>query len=155
MTPYRETPLRSQWEHFTCLLLLSLVLLTGTVLGQDVRLQVLGSGGPELDDGRASSGYLVWVNGKARTLVDIGPGVARNFEQAQAQIDDLEALLLSHLHVDHSADLPALVKGLFFSRRQRPLLIAGPSASTWFPDTTEFVASIFSEQNSPYPYPSD
>jgi hypothetical protein len=35
-----------------------------------VELQVLGSGGPELEDGRSSSAYVVWLDGKARVLVD-------------------------------------------------------------------------------------
>jgi len=30
-----------------------------------ISLQVLGSGGPIADDARASSAYLVWVDGKA------------------------------------------------------------------------------------------
>lgn len=137
------------------LVLAAALMLTGTAYGQDLRLQVLGSGGPEIDDGRASTGYLVFVDEKARALVDLGPGVARNFEQTDAQIQDLDILLLSHLHVDHSADLPAIVKGLFFSRRTRPFLIAGPGAGTWFPDVTEFVASLFSETKSAYPYLSD
>ena len=34
-------------------------------------LQVLGSGGPEVNDDRASSGYLIWHNGHARVLVDL------------------------------------------------------------------------------------
>jgi hypothetical protein len=33
-----------------------------------VKLQVLRSGGPEIDDGRASSGYLIWYKNKARVL---------------------------------------------------------------------------------------
>jgi len=45
-------------------------------------LEVLGSGGPELGDGRASSGYLVWMDGKARILVDMGSGSMLNFEQS-------------------------------------------------------------------------
>ena len=32
----------------------------------NVSVQILGSGGPELDDGRTSSAYVVWVNGSAR-----------------------------------------------------------------------------------------
>ena len=37
-----------------------------------VALQVLGSGGPELQDQRASSSYLVWDDGRARVLVMLG-----------------------------------------------------------------------------------
>ena len=39
-----------------------------------VQVQVLGSGGPELADKRASSSYLVWIGGKPRVLGDIGGG---------------------------------------------------------------------------------
>jgi hypothetical protein len=41
-----------------------------------IALQVLGPGGPELQDKRASTGYLLWWNGQARVLVDIGGGAA-------------------------------------------------------------------------------
>jgi hypothetical protein len=34
--------------------------------GKGVEVQVLGSGGPEVQDKRASSSYVVWRNGKAR-----------------------------------------------------------------------------------------
>lgn len=37
---------------------------------QGVAVQVLGSGGPELQDKRAMSSYLVWENGQARVLID-------------------------------------------------------------------------------------
>ena len=46
---------------------------------EGVALQVLGSGGPELQDKRAQSSYLVWQNGQARVLVEpimSGIGVA-------------------------------------------------------------------------------
>lgn len=39
-----------------------------------IALQVLGSGGPELQDKRASSSYLIWQDGKARVLIDSGGG---------------------------------------------------------------------------------
>ena len=106
-------------------------------------LQVLGSGGPELDDGRTSSAYLLWQNGKARILVDIGSGSMHRFEQSGASLNDLDAILLSHLHVDHSSDLPALVKASFFTDRRRDLLIYGPSGNDFMPSTTEFMSKLF------------
>ena len=39
-----------------------------------VALQLLGSGGPISDDARASSGAIIWINGKARILIDAGGG---------------------------------------------------------------------------------
>jgi hypothetical protein len=49
---------------------------------QGVALQVLGSGGPELQDQRASSSYLVWDDGRARVLVDAGGGSALRFAES-------------------------------------------------------------------------
>jgi len=120
-----------------------------------VCLQVLGSGGPELDDERASSGYLVWVNGHARVLVDLGPGSLLRFEESKARVEDLELVLLSHLHVDHSADLPALIKGSFFTSRDRDLPLYGPSGNALMPNTTAFAEALFADKNGAYRYLSD
>ena len=75
-----------------------------------VALQVLGSGGPELQDKRASTSYLVWRGGVPRVLVDSGGGSALRFGESGATMSDLDVILLTHLHVDHTADLTALVK---------------------------------------------
>jgi ribonuclease BN (tRNA processing enzyme) len=106
-------------------------------------LQVLGSGGPELDDGRASSGYLLWQDGKARLLIDIGSGSMANFAKGGANLEDLDAILLSHLHVDHSADLPALLKSSYFGNRNHDLFVYGPTGNKLMPATTEFVDKLF------------
>jgi ribonuclease BN (tRNA processing enzyme) len=121
---------------------------------QNVSLQVLGSGGPELDDGRASTSYLIWHNNRARVLVDAGPGSSVNFGRSTAQFADLDVILLSHLHVDHSSDLPAYIKGAYFSNRQRILPVYGPDKNTLMPSTTEFVERLFGAKGV-YPYLSD
>jgi ribonuclease BN (tRNA processing enzyme) len=108
-----------------------------------VWLQVLGSGGPEIDDGRASAGYLIWREGKARILVDMGGGSLLRFEQSGAHVSDLDVILLTHLHVDHSADLPYLIKASFFTTRDRDLPIYGPTGNRLMPATTEFVRDLF------------
>lgn len=112
--------------------------------GKDgVWLQVLGSGGPELDDGRASTGYLIWNDGHARILVDMGSGSMFHFEQSGASVNDLDAVLFSHFHVDHSNDLPALVMGSFFSDRNRDLYVFGPGGNNLMPSVTDFVNDLF------------
>lgn len=116
-----------------------------------VAVQILGSGGPELSDGLASSGYLIWVDGKATVLVDAGPGTPLAFERAGADFTDLQAIVFSHLHVDHSAGLPALVKGSYFTPRRRDLRIFGPDGNEWLPDTGTFVRQLFGAQGL-YPY---
>lgn len=111
---------------------------------QGAQLQVLGSGGPEVGDQRASSSYLLWLAGKARVLIDVGGGSSDNFGRSGAEFTDLDAILFSHFHVDHSADLPALIKSSFFDERQRDLPVFGPSGSGYFmPDTEDFLESLF------------
>lgn len=115
-----------------------------SVCSQDgVWLQVLGSGGPELDDTRASSGYVIWQDGKARILIDLGSGSALRFEQSGASVNDLDVILLSHLHADHSSDLPALVKASFFTDRKRDLPVYGPTGNHLMPALTIFVQRLF------------
>ena len=108
-----------------------------------VELQVLGSGGPELDDGRASTSYLVWLDGKARALVDMGAGASVNFGRANARLEDISVMMLTHLHVDHSADLPAFVKGAFFTNRKTDLTLLGPDGNDLMPSMDQFVSRLF------------
>ena len=123
--------------------------------GQGIELQVLGSGGPEMQGKRASSSYLIWRDGKARVLVDSGGGSALRFGQAGAQMTDLDIALFTHLHVDHSADFPALVKSSYFEDRRRPLPVLGPPGSEAFPSIVEFVRVLFDDKRGTYRYLSD
>lgn len=107
-----------------------------------VVLQVLGSGGPELDDGRASSAYLLWLDGRARLLIDAGAGAALNFERSGARIEDLQAVLFTHLHVDHSVAFPAFIKAAFFTPRDTDLPVFGPDGNALMPATSEFVQDL-------------
>jgi ribonuclease BN (tRNA processing enzyme) len=121
-----------------------------------VRLQVLGAGGPEINDGLASASFLIWVDGKARVMVDAGGGSSFNFEKSGANFNHLQAILLTHLHVDHSAALPIYIKAGYFTGREQILPIFGPDEGGDFPSTENFVAALFSDQQkSAYPYLSD
>ena len=64
----------------------------------------------------------------------------------------LDAILFTHLHVDHSADFPTLIKSSYFEERRRPLPVYGPSGSEIFPSTTEFVADLFDRKRGAYRY---
>ena len=107
-----------------------------------VALQVLGSGGPEASD-RAGTSYLLWVGGKARLLIDAGPGARLRFGESGAKVEDLDAVLLTHLHVDHANDLPALVKAGYFTPRTRSLDIVGPSGNSAMPGTRRWLGALF------------
>lgn len=117
-----------------------------------VAVQVLGSGGPVADDARASSSYLVWVDGKARVLIDAGGGSFLRFGEAQAGFSDLDFIGLSHFHADHSAGFAALMKSGNFAHRKRPLAVAGPSGSDRFPGLEKFLTSILDASDGAYGY---
>jgi ribonuclease BN (tRNA processing enzyme) len=148
-------------------LTLLLILISQTVFDGDARsasdtvqceqsdgptLQVLGSGGPIADDGRASTAYVVWVNGKSRFLVDAGGGAFLRFGESGAQFKDLDHIAISHFHTDHSSDLVALLKSGYFSNRSRALSISGPAAGGEYPGLDEFLSRMLDTTNGAYAY---
>ena len=72
---------------------------------------VLGSGGPRAF-GRAGSSYILLVDGTPRILLDAGPGTFLRIGELRLDLEKVSTVLLTHLHIDHSADLPA-----FFNAR--------------------------------------
>lgn len=119
---------------------------------EGVALQILGSGGPIADDARASSGYIVWIDGQSRVLIDAGGGTFLRFGEAGATFEALDFIGLSHFHTDHSADFPALIKSGNFSDRDRPLSIAGPRGDELFPGLKDFLQSMLGEDHGAYAY---
>ncbi len=115
-------------------------------------VQVLGSGGPELQSQRASSGYLVWLQGKPRILIDVGGGSALRFGESGANVSDLDVILLSHLHADHTSDLPAVIKSSFFEERRNALPLYGPGGNKIMPGTVGFVRALFDPTRGAYRY---
>ena len=120
--------------------------------GEGVAVQVLGSGGPELQDKRASSSYLVWQDGQARVLVATGGGSALRFGESGAKMSQLDVILFTHFHIDHSADFPALIFSSWFEGRDRPLPVYGPAGNSEFPSTVDFVHAFFNSRNGIYRY---
>jgi len=123
-----------------------------------VTLQILGSGGPAINRERASTSYLLWIDGKARMLVDMGGGAYLRFGESGAKLSDLALIAISHLHPDHVSDLPALL-WLSHQVRKEPLPIVGPSAGTGVsgpagndvaPDFATFLTRMFDEKNGAF-----
>ncbi len=99
-------------------------------------VMVLGSGGPVAHQaGRASAGYLIFTDGKPRILMDVGGGTFARIAESGVNLKDLDTVLLSHLHIDHTADMSAVVKSIYFhnlqAKSQRsaasPIRFFGPS----------------------------
>jgi ribonuclease BN (tRNA processing enzyme) len=100
---------------------------------------VLGSGGPRAF-GRAGSSYIVLLEGTPRILVDAGPGAFLRIGELNLDLDKVDKVLLTHLHIDHSGDLSA-----FFNARaltsDGPIAyqMFGPDGAGLFPKTSRFV----------------
>ncbi len=115
---------------------------------------VLGSGGPRVSK-RASVGNLLLVDGKARVLIDAGPGTFVRAGESGEDLSALATVLLTHLHVDHSAELPAFVKTRALDGQGRlTMRVLGPTGSALFPSTVAFVESLFG-RNGLYRYLRD
>jgi len=110
-----------------------------------VDLQILGSGGPFGAGKRASSGYLVWIDGVARVMVDAGGGTFLRFHEAEAAVETLDILAISHLHPDHSSEIPAL-----FWAQGASTPIAGPSGTDSLPSISEFMISMFQSEQAAF-----
>jgi ribonuclease BN (tRNA processing enzyme) len=113
-------------------------------------VQILGSGGPRLNPFRSSSSYLLWLNGQARILVDMGGGAHHRFGQSLAKLEDLWMVGISHLHPDHVSDLPAFL-WQSHELRNEPLIIFGPSGNDAAPDFSTFLSRLFDEKTGAFP----
>ena len=81
-------------------------------------VMVLGSGGPiATASGRASAGYLIFVDGEPRILMDAGGGTYQRLAASGVDVRNLDVILLSHLHIDHTSDMSAIIKTVYFHNR--------------------------------------
>ncbi len=109
---------------------------------------VLGSGGPRAF-GRAGSSYIVLIEGTPRILVDAGPGAFLRIGELELDLDRVDTVLLTHLHIDHSGDLAA-----FFNARaltsDGPIgyRVFGPDGAGLYPKTSRFVNLLVGEDGA-------
>lgn len=71
-----------------------------------MRLTVLGRSPARPNPGEACAGYLV-EGGGSRILMDVGPGVVAQLLRRNTP-DELDAVVISHMHTDHCLDLVTL-----------------------------------------------
>jgi len=110
---------------------------------QNVVVQVIGSGGPHINDGKASISYLIWIDGKATIMVDTGGGSSLNFEKSGADFLDIDAILYTHFHEDHASELPIYIKGAVHLLRRSELGIFGPAGNDHMESASDYVSTMF------------
>ena len=109
---------------------------------------VLGSGGPR-PFGRGGSSFLVLVAGTPRILVDAGPGAFLRIGELELDLDKVDTVLLTHLHIDHSGDLASFLNARALSA-DGPISyrIFGPDGAGLFPKTSRFVDLLIGENGA-------
>jgi ribonuclease BN (tRNA processing enzyme) len=91
-----------------------------------MKLKILGTGTATPSLQRASSSYLLSTTW-GEILVDIGPSVVRRLLECGRTIHDVDMIVLTHFHPDHTVDLATF---LFASNygdvtREKPLILLG------------------------------
>ncbi len=94
---------------------------------QGIIVTILGSGTCVPSLKRSACAVLMEV-GRERLLFDSGPGTMRRLLEAETNIFELDYLMFSHFHPDHSAELVPLIFATKYpdgNRRQSPLTVVG------------------------------
>ena len=108
-----------------------------------MELLVLGSGGPFLNARRASSGFLVTLADGRRILIDAGGGAFDRLGAAGGGARDLDLVLLTHFHIDHSGGLAPVVFSAYMEGRTSPLTVIGPAGRDGQPGANQFCEALF------------
>ena len=90
-----------------------------------MRLQFVGCGDALGSGGRFNTCFHVTGEG-VNFLIDCGATSLPALKRLAIARDDIDLILITHFHGDHFAGLPFLLLDAQFTRRARPLVIAGP-----------------------------
>jgi ribonuclease BN (tRNA processing enzyme) len=94
-----------------------------------MKLTVVGSGDAFGSGGRFNTCFML-ETGSSRVLVDLGASSLVALRARGIEPNSIDGIILTHLHGDHFGGLPfLLLDAQFLSRRERPLVIAGPPGS--------------------------
>jgi ribonuclease Z len=96
----------------------------------EMRVYVLGSGGPFVTPHQAAPSIMVEVGDGRIFVFDFGGGSFARLNTLLIPPNRVDKVFISHLHVDHWAGLPHLyAMGMIFGR-EAPLSLYGPSGLT-------------------------
>jgi ribonuclease BN (tRNA processing enzyme) len=90
-----------------------------------MQLQFIGCGDALGSGGRQNTCFHV-TGENVNFLIDCGASSLPALKRLNIARDDIELILITHFHGDHFGGLPFFLLDAQFSRRNRPLAIAGP-----------------------------
>lgn len=92
-----------------------------------MKLTILGSGTANPNPHRASPGYVLTI-GSQNFVVDCGTGTLLQLIKTGVDLEQLDGIFITHFHLDHCGDIPAIVNTLLHSQslsRKKDLHIYG------------------------------
>ncbi len=89
-------------------------------------LHALGTGDGWAGDSRGHSAFVYRLGGRT-LLIDCGEPVSRRLRAAGIAPDDLDGILLTHLHCDHVGGFFMLMQGFWLEKRTRDLTVHMPA----------------------------
>ncbi|MFX0108517.1 MAG: MBL fold metallo-hydrolase [Candidatus Hodarchaeota archaeon] len=96
-----------------------------------MKVTLLGTGTSVPDSSRVQSGVLVQAEDKT-LLLDVGSGVLHRLTQTGIDITTLDAVFISHFHIDHCSDFLSLCQSLWLAGYDKTLeLFAPPTMREW------------------------
>jgi ribonuclease Z len=108
----------------------------GGAKADELRVYLIGTGGPELTPERAGMSTLIDVNGH-KFLFDAGRGALQNIYLSRIHPNEVTKVFLTHLHNDHFEGLPSLwITPWFMFARKQKIEVWGP------PGTAEMVQGM-------------
>jgi ribonuclease BN (tRNA processing enzyme) len=90
-----------------------------------MQLQFIGCGDALGSGGRFNTCFHV-TGERANFLIDCGASSLVALKRFGIARENIDVVLITHFHGDHFAGLPFLLLDAQFTRRERPLIIAGP-----------------------------
>jgi len=90
-----------------------------------MQLRFVGCGDAFGSGGRSNTCFHL-TGAQTNLLIDCGASSLPAMKQQGIVPNDIDLILITHFHGDHFAGLPFLLLDAQFSRRSRPLVIAGP-----------------------------
>ena len=116
-----------------------------------MKLTILGSGTIVPSIERSAPAYILKV-GRETLLIDMGPGLLRQMKRAKVDVSEVDIILISHFHPDHTSDFVPFIfatKYALGSYREKDLTILAPRG---FGDLSDGLERVYGDWIVPEAY---
>ena len=115
-------------------------------------IEFIGPAAHSATSAQTPAAYRVWHNGQTRLLINAGPGSINSLMNDPVLSSEVDAIILTRLRLEQTADLPLLVSKAREQGRKSAMAIYGPTGSKFMASTVSLVRSLFDEKRGSYRY---